>query len=71
MPEASVGNSLAAEKMRRKKAYDSAIASVGLEGFKVPKEYADQAQRFVNGEIDFDVLGEFLHKRFGLDESQR
>jgi len=64
MPKTVAGNSSAAEKMRRRKAYDSAIASVGLEGFKVTKEYADEAQRFINGEIDFDELGEFLPKPF-------
>jgi len=64
MPKTNTESSYAAEKTRRKKAYDSAIASIGLEGFKVTKEYADEAQRFINGEIDFDELGEFLHKLF-------
>lgn len=45
------------ERMRRERAVNFALGSVGLEGFTPSEEAQDQAQRFINGEI---TLQEFL-----------
>jgi hypothetical protein len=50
------------ERNRRAKALNGALASVALEGFFVPKEYEVQAQRFINGEIEFSELTKCVQK---------
>jgi len=62
VPKINAESLSSAEKLRRKKAYDGAIVSIGLEGFEVTREYADAAQRFIDDEIDIDELGELLRK---------
>lgn len=50
------------ERRHRQGAVDFAAASVALEGLSAPKEYDEMAQRFIEGEIEFDELTEFTHK---------
>jgi len=52
-----------AEQLRRQKAFDSAVASVELEGFTVPPEYLAEGQRFIKGEIEFPDLQHFVHEQ--------
>lgn len=51
------------ERIRRGKALAFAQASVELEGFKVTEEYKIQAQRFINGEIEFEDLTKSVHEQ--------
>ena len=51
------------ERDRRQSAFYSALASVGLEGFKVSNEYAVQAKRFIEGEIEFSELTRAVHEQ--------
>lgn len=48
------------ERHRREEALKFAIANVGLEGFEVSQGYREQAERYVNGEIEFAELTEFV-----------
>ena len=52
-----------AEQSRRQNAFHSALASVGLEGFKVPDEYEVRAKRFIEGEIEFSELTKAVHEQ--------
>jgi hypothetical protein len=45
------------ERARRQAAVDTARASVGLEGFKLPPDEEERARRYVEGEIS---LSEFV-----------
>ena len=47
----------ATERRQRAEAVNFARASVGLEGFTLSQEDEEQAQRFINGEIE---LAEFV-----------
>lgn len=51
------------ERNRREKALAFAQASVELEGFKVDEDYKIQAQRFINGEIEFSDLTKSVHEQ--------
>lgn len=51
------------EQSRRQNAFHSAVASVGLEGFKVPDGYEVQAKRFIKGEIEFSELTKAVHEQ--------
>lgn len=55
----------AAEQNRRRKAFNSALASVGLEGFEVTEAYKVQAERFIKGEIEFSELTRIVHVQAG------
>lgn len=49
------------EQEKRRKAARFAIASVGLEGFKVPESEIQHMERFISGEISFQ---EFMEAPF-------
>jgi hypothetical protein len=49
------------ERARRLEAVKHARASVGLEGFIIPPEEEEHAQRYVDGEIDLD---EYLNTEY-------
>jgi len=59
---AGVGSISSSERKRRAEALNGALASVALEGFSVPQEYEVQAQRFINGEIEFSDLTQFVQE---------
>lgn len=42
------------QERRRRKAFAFAVASMQLEGEKVPDQEKRHAQRFISGEIDWD-----------------
>jgi|GEM_PF-3581555 len=46
------------EKNRRQKAFNYAKASMFLEGFELSNEYIQEANRFINGEIEFIQIKE-------------
>jgi len=48
----------AEEKNRRQKAFNYAKASMFLEGFELSDEYIQEANRFINGEIEFIQIKE-------------
>lgn len=56
------GSISAIERMRRERAVNHALGSVGLEGFTPSKEARDQARRFINGEITLPEFVEALPK---------
>lgn len=45
------------ERQRRQKAVKAGFANVALEGFKQSPQSIAHAQRFIDGEIDFDAWG--------------
>jgi hypothetical protein len=49
------------ERTRRLETVKHARASVGLEGFVIPPEEEEHAQRYVDGEIDLD---EYLNTEY-------
>ena len=59
----SVSTVSATERSRRENAFNSARASVGLEGFKVTDEYEVQAKRFTKGDIPFSELTKIVHEQ--------
>jgi len=50
------------ERGSRRRHFDAAISSVALEGLTVPDSYKSEAERFIRGEIDFDMLTSKVHE---------